>query len=338
MSGIRVLVSANVGAAGFARLDAEPGVTVTGAPRGIAIVDPGELTARSADYPEERSDLDVEALLAETEVLVASRLPRDLPERAPRLRWIHVTSAGVDAIWQPYLQSDRYLLTTGKGIHAIGIAEYVLAAMLLVNRSFGRLLAQSRAVRWEKVMGGELHGRTVVILGVGSIGSAIARRAKAFGMAVIGVRRNKDAAPPEGLDAVVGTSDLAASLAGAHFVVNCLPLTPDTNRLIDAHLIGAMSPDTVFINVGRAATVDGAALRAALAQHRIRGAVLDVHDREPLPADDSLWKMEHVIVTPHIAGLTDERDRRGIDIICENLRRYAAGSPLINLFDRATGY
>jgi phosphoglycerate dehydrogenase-like enzyme len=339
MRRVRAFVSVNLGPEGFARLTAaDPGIEVIGAPHGIAIVDPAEIKARSADYPQERPDLDVAALLAEAEILVASRLPSDLPARAPRLRWIHTPSAGIDAIWHPYLDREAYVVTTGKGIHAIGISEFVLGAMLVFARDFPRLLSQSRTALWQKFTAAELHGRTVAIVGVGAIGSAVATRSSAFGMRVIGLRRQPEKPLPAGFEAMVPLSRITDLLGAADYVVNCLPLTAQTKGMLDASRLEAMRPGSVFINVGRGGTTDGEALRRLLAAGRIRGAVLDVQDREPLPPDDPLWRMQNVIVTPHLAGLTDGRDARGLDILCENFRRFASGEPLLNVFDGTAGY
>ncbi len=334
-----VLVSANIGPSGFARLEAvNSRIRVEGAPRGVAIVASPEVVRRSFDYPDERPDLDVASLLAEAEILIASRLPRDLPARAPKLKSIHVTSAGVDGLWQPWLGDGRHGVTSGRGIHAIGIGEFVLAGMLAYARGLPRLLAQQAAGRWEKFMGGELHGRTVAVLGAGAIGCAVAARAQAFGMEAVGFRRSPDQGVPPGFHAVVGREDLPDLFRRADYVVNCLPLTPETRGLVDAALLSAMPPGAVFVNIGRSDTVDDVALRSALAQRAIRGALLDVHAEEPLPADDPLWTMEHVIVTPHIAGLSEGRDGRGLDIMAENLRRYLAGESLVNVVDMARGY
>jgi phosphoglycerate dehydrogenase-like enzyme len=335
---VEVLVSADLGALGFARLaELGPGLRLHGAPHGIAIVDPAEAPRRTRDYPPERPDLDVAALLARAEVLVAARLPRDLPGRAPLLRWIHVTSAGIDGQWQPYLGEGRHLLTNASGMHAIPIAEFVIAGLLALVRDLPRLFAQKAAGRWEKFVVGELHGRTMLVLGTGSIGGAVAARASAFGMRVTGFRR-REAPPPPGFAAMVGPQGLRAALAASDVVVSCLPSTPHTRNLLDAGALAALPARAILVNVGRADAVDGRALRAALAQGRIAGAVLDVFEAEPLPADDVLWALPNVVLSPHMSGISDVRDGRGLDILADNLARYLRGETLRNLVDPAAGY
>ncbi len=334
-----MVVAANLGRAVFTRLESiDPAIVIHGSPGGVPIVDPSTLQPRPFDIPAGVPDRRSRELLAGAEVVIGSRLSANLPALAPRLKWVHLTGTGVDGAWHPFLANDRYILTTSKGIHAIGVSEFVLASMLASAREMRRLFQQDREARWEKFRVGELHGRTLLLLGTGEIGQAIAARARPFGMTVVGVRRHLQNAKPKSFDTVVAFDDAIEFAREADYVVNSLPLTEATKGSVDRKFIDAMPPRCVFINIGRAATVDDQALRAALAERRLRGAVLDVHIDEPLPADDPLWGMEHVLVTPHSAGLTENRENRAVEIIAENLRRYLGGRPMINVVDKAAGY
>ena len=304
-----------------------------------------EAAREALEDPEERPDLpdlpdlDVAALLARAEVLLASRIPADLPARAPRLTWIQVTSAGVDHLWQPFLDESEVVLTSARGIHAIPMAEFVLSCLLAWAKGWPTLLQQQHQRRWRKVVVEELHGKTLVLLGIGEIGRAVARYAKALGMSVIGVRRRetRDGVPPN-LDEVVTAGALRTVLPRADYVVNCLPLTPSTRGLLGTEAFRAMKTSTFFVNVGRGRTVDEAALIQALRGGWIAGAALDVHATEPLPAESPLWDLPNVLLSPHSGSVTPVYMERVTNLFCENLHRYLEGRPLLNLVDPAERY
>ena len=264
--------------------------------------------------------------LAEADVLVAfgNGIGEETLDEAPRLKWIHVMSAGLETLPFPKLQDRGILLTNVRGIHAIPMAEYTFAAMLHISRRMGELAQAQREKRWAKrlrVM--ELWDKTLGIVGVGAIGREIARRAKVFGMYTLGV--NTDGRSVEGVDETWAAHDLKKVLARSDFVVVAVPLIPATRRLIDREAIDSMKETAYLINVARGPVVDEAALVEALEQKRIAGAVLDVFDEEPLPEDHPFWTMDNVMVTPHISGLSPMYMTRGVDLFIENLSHYTRG-------------
>jgi len=340
MTPIHVLVSTRVTAEQLERMRRiHPRLTIHGEPGGIAIMDASEVDHKGIDYPEERPDLDVAALLREAEVIIATRIPPYLGERAPRLRWIQFTSAGIDHLWKPFLDSGSVVVTSAKGIHGIPMAEFVLSCMLAFAKDLPRMTRQQREHRYEKFVVEELYEKTVVLVGVGEIGGAVARATRQLGMHVIGVRRREGSAGLSAeFDEVLPIANLDKAVARADYVVASLPLTTKTARLLDAAVFRAMKPTAVFVNVGRGKTVDEPALVRALREGWIRGAALDVYEREPLPADSALWEMSNVLISPHMGSDTARYMERMTDILCDNLLRYAEGRPLRNVVDPVERY
>ncbi|HZG87685.1 MAG TPA: D-2-hydroxyacid dehydrogenase [Paenibacillus sp.] len=265
----------------------------------------------------------------ESEIVVGWRdgLERELLADGARLRWLQSWSAGMD-----HLDIDRFLergvyLTSANGVHAFPISETIFAMLLAFTRKLHVYVRnQSRRV-WDH--GGlklELHGKTLGLIGVGAIGEETARIAKAgFGMRVLGVRRS--AKPSPNVDAMYPPSELASMLAECDYVVNAAPATNETRRMFGEREFAAMKPTAFFVNVGRGAAVDEAALAAALQEGRIAGAGLDVFEEEPLPPEHPLWAMDNVIVTPHSAGSTEHYNARAVDIFLDNLAMYLDGLP-----------
>jgi phosphoglycerate dehydrogenase-like enzyme len=337
---IHVLLSARVTAAQIARMKAaHRRLVIHGEPGGYATVDPAEVDFRGIDYPEERPDVDVEALLAKAEVLIATRIPGDVTERAPRLEWIQVTSAGIDHLWKPCLDDSGITVTSAKGLHAIPMAEFVMACLLAFAKGLLRLAAQQGARRWEKFVIQELHGKTVVLIGVGAIGGAVGRAAKQAGMRVIGVRRRagREGVAAE-IDQVTTFDQVESALRRADYVVSSLPLTHRTRRLIGERAFRAMPPSAMFVNVGRGQTVDQDALVRALEEGWIAGAALDTFETEPLPETSPLWDLPNVLISPHMGADTPLYMERMTDILCDNLKRYAEGRPLRNVIDPVERY
>jgi phosphoglycerate dehydrogenase-like enzyme len=340
MKPIHVLVSARVTAEQLARMRViHPRLVIDGEPGGVAIMPASEVDYKGIDYPEERPDLDLPRLLDQAEVIIATRIPPYLGERAPNLRWIQFTSAGVDHLWKPFLDSGKIVVTSAKGIHAIPMAEFVLSTLLMFAKGWPRLIQQQREHRYEKFVVEELYEKTVVLIGVGEIGGAVARVTKLLGMRVIGVRRREGAGGlgPE-FDEVVSTAGLAGALARGDFAVASLPLTAKTGRFLNDGVFRAMKPSAVFVNVGRGKTVDEAALVRALREGSIRGAALDVYEWEPLPPESPLWDMPNVLLSPHMGSDTARYMERMTDIQCDNLLRYAEGRALRNVVDPVERY
>ncbi len=293
------------------------------------------------------------------DVLYAGAPPRDL-RRAPALRWVQLHMAGVNALHDHPLYTESAIpLTTTSGVHAATIAEYAITVLLALAHHVPRMVEwQGRGgwppdeQRWPLFVPTELRGATLGIIGYGSIGRELARIAKtAFAMTVLACKRDPSERRDSGY-ALPGTGDPEGRLPGAWLgpaklrellersdaVVLCAPLTPETHGMIGAAEFHAMKPSAYFVNVGRGPSVDESALARALAERRIAGAAIDVFAEEPPPAGHPLYALDNVIVSPHVSGFLPSYDDKCTDLFAENLRRFLAGAPLLNLVDRARGY
>ncbi|HLY32720.1 MAG TPA: D-2-hydroxyacid dehydrogenase [Ktedonobacterales bacterium] len=287
-----------------------------------------------------------EALAAhpETDVVISFFPPDDLLTLAPNLRWLALSSAGAEQVFRAGLpqSAPNLLITTASGIHAVPISEYVLSVMLMWVRQWTRLIALQHEREWPqqgRVLGGELAGATLGIIGLGSIGRRIAQLGHALGMRVVAQRRG--ATPGQSdpdADELLPPDRLADLLAQADFVVISAPNTPETRHLIDATRLRQMKHSAVLINIARGNLVNEEALIAALRDGTIAGAGLDVVATEPLPIESPLWSMPNVILSPHLSGLTIRYGERLTTLFLDNLARYRANQPLINLVDAARGY
>jgi phosphoglycerate dehydrogenase-like enzyme len=258
-------------------------------------------------------------------------------EHASDVTWIQSASAGVDGLLFPALIDSHVVVTNARGIFDEPIAEYVLALMLVFAKGFLGMLERQREHRWEHRDTETLSGRHVLVVGVGSIGRAIGRRCKDQGMVVRGVG-NTSRGGDDVFLGVSGTEELSSAVAWADYVVNVLPNTSGTRSMFDASAFGAMRPHARFVNVGRGSTVDEAALTEALAEGRIAGAALDVFQDEPLPDASPLWDLPNVIVSPHMSGDFAGWREALVELFVDNLRRYLAGEPLLNVVDKERGY
>ncbi len=302
---------------------------------------PGDHTA-----PMERTNAQEEEwarLMAGAEVMFDAYRPSssDLPRRAPNLRWIQFSSSGVVHLVQMMgLAESDVAVTNAAGIHGTPLAEFVLLSMLFFAKDMPRVLTDQRRHHWERFAGQPLRGRTAGIVGLGRVGREVARLAKAMGMRVIGTKRSTEGANPTeyGVDAIYPFDGLRSLLAGSDYLVLSVPLTPETDGLIGELELAAMKPGAVLINISRGAVVDEAALISALRSGRLRGAALDVFAVEPLPPDSPLWDMPNVLVTPHSMSTVTSENEAVVEVFVDNLRRYLAGQPLRNVFDRARGY
>jgi glyoxylate/hydroxypyruvate reductase A len=276
---------------------------------------------------------EAELHVADAEVLYAWNFPRELLPRAKRLRWVQNMGAGVERFLIPELPKG-VALTRIAGIFGPWMAEYVLGWCLWHTQRTELFRAQQRERRWRQVDPLRLHGAELCIVGLGDIGRSIARAARGVGMRVSGVSQSGRKAPE--VDRVYRSRDLVKALASADFVVLTVPLTPATRGLIGARELGTMKPSAWLVNIGRGPIVDEGALLEALSGKRIGGAILDVFDEEPLPVDHPLWRLENVVITPHISGPSTP-DEIG-PIFDNNLRRYLARRPLRYQVDRKRGY
>jgi len=246
-----------------------------------------------------------------------------LLRRAERLRWIQSLTAGTDGILKLSSLRAGVIVTSTRGMHGPQMSELVFLQMLALLRDFPRMQRNQAAHVWERWPQALLSGKTIVIVGIGSIAEVLAPRCKAFGMTVYGV--SGSSRRPAGFDGIFGRDELARAASLADFLVLIVPHTPKTEKLIDASVLQAMKPSAYLINVARGGVLDEDALLAALHARRIAGAALDVFRESPLPADHPLWREQKVIITPHIGGMSDIYLDQAYPIVRDNLRMFLAG-------------
>jgi phosphoglycerate dehydrogenase-like enzyme len=266
-------------------------------------------------------------------VLGEPALVRELLPHCPRLRWVQSTWAGVEPLLDPALRRD-YVLTNARGVFGSLVAEYVHAYMLAHERRLLEKHAAQTARQWDPAPPGTLRGKQLGLIGVGSIGAAVARTAKHFGMRVKGYTRASSGCAD--VDAYYHGAERAAFAAGLDYLVITAPNTAGTRRLVDAALLGALPAGAVIINAGRGAIVDEPALASALSEGGIAGAVLDVFEQEPLPADHVFWRTPNTLITSHTAALS--APAAIVPLFADNYRRFLAGEPLHYQVDFALGY
>jgi len=229
------------------------------------------------------------------------------------------------------------VLTNNSGIHVEKIREAATMALLMLNARIPAIVTNQHKACWEAIFTPRIAGKTVLVIGVGDMGAAVAGAAKALGLRVLGVRRSGAAHPD--VDRMVPITALDTVLAEADFIVLATPLTPETRNLLDRRRIGLMKQGAGFFNIGRAGSVDHDALVAALRAGALSGAILDVHDPEPLPASSPLWHADNVVLTPHVTSDDlDEYLPKTFDLVFANAARLMRGEPLLNIVDPARGY
>jgi phosphoglycerate dehydrogenase-like enzyme len=262
----------------------------------------------------------------------------EMVENAPKLRWIQALTAGVDMLPLDTLRERGIIVTSGRGIHRIYMTEYAIAMMINLARNLHLIFRNQMEGRWDRsAPQGEIYGCTLGILGLGSIGREIAKRASCFGMRVIGVRRAPG--PVESVEQVYGFDGMKEIFRESDYVINLLPDTAETRGVIDRECFALMKETACFINMGRGATVNEPDLVEALEKQSIRGAVSDVFSVEPLPGDSPLWGLDNIILTPHICGVSLKYMDRGMEIVRHNLEIYLAGSgKMESLVDLERGY
>ncbi|MEW2545345.1 D-2-hydroxyacid dehydrogenase [Streptomyces sp. NPDC047002] len=268
---------------------------------------------------------------------VVGRVPPHLLGTAGRLRWVHSQAAGVDAELSPELRASGAVLTSSAGNGAVPLAEHALLLMLMLSRDAPRWARAQAEHRWDRHTHGELAGRVLGVVGLGHSGLDLAAKARACHMRVLGVRR-RPGLPAPGVDEVHGPEGLPEVLAAADFLVVTAPRTPATAHLLGAAELALMKPTAFLVCVSRGGIVDEAALIDALRAGRLAGAGLDAYATEPLPPESPLWELPGVIVTPHNGATTRATADRGHAVLLANLRRFAAGEPLLNVVDQEAGY
>lgn len=281
--------------------------------------------------------------LSDADVLLRWWLPnhvfRTILAQAPHLRWVHTPSAGVDHLLIPEIMRPDLVLTNSAGAQAIPIAEFVLMFALTHVKRAREMMQLTSMSSWmfgDSQVLDELTDKTMLIIGLGSIGEEIAKRATAFGLRVVGSRRHPR--PMPGVAQVVGEGQWRELLPEADFVVIAAPLTDATRGMLDGAAFAAVKPGAYLINIARGQIVDTDALLDALHTGRLAGAALDALPIEPLPNDHPLWQAPNVWITPHISHSSPRTRGRILEIFFENLRRYRAGEPLRNVVDKQAGY
>ena len=261
----------------------------------------------------------------------------DAWSKADALRWIHWCGAGVDAAMFPALRNSDVILTNARGVFDQPMAEYVLGLIIAMAKSFPQTFSAKSARNWAYQVTEPVAGRRVLIVGVGSIGRRIAQVLNANGLRVTGVGRTAREEDPD-FGTIHAISNLNQLLPGADFVINVTPLTDATRNLFSRTQFDAMESTARFINVGRGASVDEAALLTALESESIAGAALDVFQCEPLPEDSPVWDAPNLIISPHMSGDTWDYESHLVGLFLENLTRYRTNLTLHNIVDKAAGF
>lgn len=281
----------------------------------------------------------LDALLSVAEVVAGMRLPDRLLQRAPHLRWVQLTSAGVDHILDDALRNSHVVLTNASNLHSFAIAEFALTSCLALAKNVRECYRQKDARLWEPYNPVILRGKTMGIVGFGHIGRRVARMASAFEMRVIGLRRSlAQSGTARYAETVLPSSQIDRLLAASDFVVLTLPLTRETRHLVGAKELQAMKPSAFLINVSRGPIVDEQALANALRGGDIAGAAMDVFAVEPLPTDSPLLDAPNFFYSPHIAGWLREYPEMVLDVFLRNLTRYVKGQRLLSIIDKRRGY
>jgi phosphoglycerate dehydrogenase-like enzyme len=284
------------------------------------------------------------AMIVDADILLAGFFSLELFKAAKQLKWIQTLYAGVDAFLYPDVVRSPVIITNAGGVNAIPVSEQVVGMMLCLSRKLHIFMRNQKERKWKTndvdliFKMDELSGKTAGLVGLGRIGSEIAKKAKCLGMRVIATRRNPSALKPDYVDELIPVENLEELLAQSDFVIIQIPLTRDTEGMFGEKEFHHMKRTAYLINASRGNIVKEDELIKALKEERIAGAALDTFAVEPLPQDSPLWNMENVIITPHVAGLTPFYPERLTDLFCENLKRFMGNQPLVNVVDKTRGY
>jgi phosphoglycerate dehydrogenase-like enzyme len=301
------------------------------------------------DYP----DLEVVPLsdygrvnqeIANADIVIGWSLRGDQIRAAKKLKWIHSTATAVHALMSPELHASGIVVTNAREVHGPVVAEHALALIFALAKRLPHAMRYQQQKHWAQQElwestppPREIRGATLTILGLGGIGRPLAKLAKSVGMRVLAVREHIERGSESG-DQAFSFDELETALRPADFVVLALPVTAQTERLMNATRLAYLKPEAYLVNVGRGVLIDEPALIEALQSRRFAGAALDVTTQEPLPPGSPLWSMDNVLITPHIAGLTDKMWERHYDSFAENLNRFRKGEPLLWEVDQQRGY
>ena len=322
----------------------------------------GDLTVLVLANPAERQLAMLEQLPAETNIAVGERveaferaapeadvifnwsgsgdLLREVFRLCPRVRWVHTRLAGLDGLLFPELMESAAALTNSTGVFSESLGEFAIAGILFFAKDLRRMIRNQAAGRWEQFDIAEIAGQTLGIVGYGDIGHAVAERARVMGMRVVAVKRH--ALPAGATDAyaerIYTPERTVEMIALSDYILVAAPLTSETRGLIGEREFAAMKPTAVVINLGRGPEIDEAAMVRALVRRRIRGAVLDVFDTEPLPEGHAFYRMDNVLLSPHTADHTADWLERAMQLFLDNFERFRKDEPLHNLVDKELGY
>jgi glyoxylate/hydroxypyruvate reductase len=304
-----------------------------------ALVAPPRYVADHTGTPEFRRDASDEgrfrSWLADADVLydVDRRLAAELPTIAPKLRWIQFTSSGIGGLVRDAGLDRTGITITNAAGTAVPLAEHALLAMLYFTKDVPKRLAEQRAHHWERYCGRELRGQTVGVVGLGAVGSEVARLARAVGLRTVGAKRTQADDPGVfHVERVYTAAELHAMLPSCHHLVLSCPHTPETEGMIASRELSLLPRGAVLVNAGRGALVEEDALLAALRSGHLGGAALDVTATEPLPRGHPVWDEPNVLITAHSASTVAQENERLTALFCDNLLRFRDGRPLRNLF------
>jgi phosphoglycerate dehydrogenase-like enzyme len=287
----------------------------------------------------------IDEQIKDAEIIVGWSLRPQQLASAHKLHWIHSPAAAVHQLIFPELVNSEVVLTNGRDVNGPVVAEHVMGLILALAKNLPQAMRfQARRFWGQEEMWNsfprprEIAGATLGLVGLGSIGSNVARHASALGMRVIAVRENLEKRKPEGVEIVLASSDLNSLIERSDYIALTVPVTQETAGLMNAARFARMKPGACLINVGRGPLVDESALVDVLRGRKIGGAALDVFEQEPLPSDSPLWDLKNLLITPHTAGLTEKLWDRQYELISENLRRYLEHRPLLAVVDKKKGY
>lgn len=282
--------------------------------------------------------------LPDTDILLTWLVRQQQIAAAKKLKWIHTSSAGVSWILIPEVVNSDIIVSNSKGVHAITIAEHTMALLLQFSRRLMKCAEDQSKAEWRRsqiwnspISFDELHGKTICVLGIGTLGAEIARRASAFGMRVVGIRKNVDQ-PVECVERLYPPQMLDEILPAVDYLIVAAPLTEETKGMIGKRQFDRMKQSAFIVNIARGEIIDQEALVDALNRDRIAGAGLDVFVPDPLPDGHPLFSTKNLVITPHVSGISPMLWRRIMDIWIENIHRFLAGKPLINQVDKLRGY
>ncbi len=305
--------------------------------------EPGKLKELPKDFPEinfefTSSEEELMEKIPNADALLTMKLKDEHLELAPKLDWIQGLMAGVDSLPLDTIREKGIILTTGRGIHKNHMTEYALSMMILDARNLDQLMLKQQQKEWDpNFKQDEIKGKTLGIIGLGSIGQELARKASFMGMDVIGVKRSYSPVPH--VRKVYTNDEVEEVFKNSDYIVNLLPFTPETEKFVNKDLMSMMKPTACMLNLGRGGTVDEEALYNALKTKIFRKYISDVFETEPLPKESPLWNLDNIVITPHICGPNVNYLAKAYDIVKENIEKYQKDkSTMINKYSFKRGY